>query len=121
MVACCTAAVATSTIRAVSRTCCPSRWKPPLTTHRAPRVRPACTAGVSLRSTAVPASTRAARRAASTASFPTTETVPSPARSAVMVSAMPNPIQSSSAAPVMLANATTATVSPAAPGGANWA
>ena len=99
--------VVTSTSRPVMRSWSPSRWYPPLTTHRAPKRRPtsraiACSAGP------VP-STAATRIVSATSSGPITSNAEGSGSSAARVSAMPAPIQSSPGAPLTLTNGRMAT------------
>ncbi|PYQ23480.1 MAG: hypothetical protein DMF79_03660 [Acidobacteria bacterium] len=98
--------VSTSVRRAVTRTISPARWKPPLSTQRAPRTRPSSTARVSSSSSPGPPSRR---RTSCTRSRAITVSPSTHFRSVVTVSAIPVPSQSSSPLRVMLAKLRTAT------------
>ena len=82
-----TSPVAASTRRAVIRNWSPSRWYPPVTSHRTPRRRPTS------RTTVLP-----------TGAAAMTSTAAPAGRTAIGVSAIPAPIQSSPGAPLMLPN-----------------
>ena len=107
--------VATSTSRAVIRSWSPSRWYPPVTSHRAPRRRPTWRTAPSLTGTAPVKPI--ALIASEIAPGAMTSTVAASWRSAIRVSAMPTPIQSSPAARLMLSNGITASTSVPWPGG----
>ncbi len=96
----------TSLARAVIRSRSPRRWNPPVTTHRAPTSRPSLAA-----SSDSPCEARPVRRLSTsqTRSQPMTARPETPFRSAVTVSMIPVPSQSSSGLFVMFANARTAT------------
>ena len=100
-----TAPVATSTMLAVMRTEVPIRWNPPTRIHVAPSRRPMSIASESLRC----ASVLRFRNASNTRARPMIVIPWMFFRSEVTVSAMPVPIQSSTASRVMFANVMTAT------------
>ena len=101
-----TAPVSTSTNRAVIRICGPKRWNAPATIQRAPRPRPISIANRSSCADSCDASRL--RSASYTRSRPITVMPGTFFRSAVTVSAMPEPIHSSTGSRVMLANVMTA-------------
>ena len=97
-----TAPAGTSTSLAVMRIRAPRRWYPPPTTHRTPAVRPTSTR-LALDSAGAPGAL-SARNASRTRSRPTDCNDDRRSISAVTVSAIPAPIQSSAGPPLMLTN-----------------